>query len=987
MLPEPLRVEAEHVSFCFLISALVAPPPEQLGWAAGFDGATAQRLLAVFLLEEIQDVSSPTLIRLPVLITRLQEQLGDAGTVLARAVVTSLNVLEAPDDITNFLQGCSSLLAPAGATPTVATDASSIAFITNSSPLGLFVRRVRLGLSAMTVQALASLCARIQQQLSTLDAELQATQPGGLPCTGRSSASAVAGQGPQGAASTAFKEQAVLEAYLNNLLAAVEAQGQSLPASTVAAASRPLAELQSQLPKLQYLQMAVHLAHKDMHAALASLHQYFDSSGSSTAVGASLAAGSTPGGSAVAGSSAAADAAGRRGRPGNRGRGGCHQSALHSLSALHAALGHPQEALAALQELLRVGQQQGDEWGLLHALAGLCRVMGMSEGLSVARSSSSNGRWPSVAAAGSLDLRQTEQQLQLQALLRRCLDTAKDLRVPHIAAFAAVSLCRFQLQHASSDTAVSSSGRAGPAAGAAAMNGAPQDHSTAAGSGSLMVQRLLLDVATLEHQAAIAAAAPSPPAGSAAADAVGAAVQGSGMAVPPQSSDLYNPPEAFGLDASGTPPGAVPASHTTSSKPAVGKGWRAAVAGVRQAMGTAQLVAAAAMQLQGASSLAAVKLLTLLTSPGGGGGTSGTRQLAGASDDDLIEQQWQQQQQGSPNVVLPRQCSITGCSISYDDLANCWALLVTHVCEVQGVRAAERALFCATSHFPAAAPPQLVAVQQQLALHKAMHLRDLPAAHLACQELQSLVQPLPHLDLQLQLAAAEADAELKAASGAWQQAHTAAATLFNVAAAAAMQPQAVKALLLMGRAAMGAGDIAGSLPCGLSAFLHCQQLQLDGLLPEAVLLLAAAWQGLAPGGGLDFVQQLLQQVLPLGLATKSLKSRGDLGAGMAKLQLAKLHEESAAAAAAAAATIEHTACRSTAVRGPHIGQQQQQQLAAAAMWLEDAAAGYEQAGLWPQACELLVMLSHVMNVLGDAAARNKAAARWQAAQQLLVAPD
>eukprot|EP00775_Hariotina_reticulata_P008453 gene8453-8637_t len=983
MLPEPLRVEGEHVSFCFLISALVAPPPEQLGWAAGFDGPTAQRLLALFLLEEIQDVSSPTLIPLPVLITRLQEQLGEAGAVLARAVVTSLNVLEAPDDITNFMQGCSSLLAPPGATPTVATDASSIAFITNSSPLGLFVRRVRLGLSAMTVQALASLCGRIQQQLSTLDTELQAIQSGQATCTGLSSvAAAVTGGGLQGATSTAFKEQAVLEAYLNNLLATVEAQGQSLPASTVAAAAGPLADLQSQLPKLQYLQMAISLAHKDMHAALASLHQYFDSSGSSTALGASITAGNALGPSTDAGSGAAVDAGGRRGRQGSRGRG-CHQSALHSLSSLHAALGHPQEALAALQELLRLGQQQGDEWGLLHALAGLCRVMAMSEGLPVGRSSSSGGGAPSaVAAAGSsLDLRQTEQQLQLQSLLRRCLDTAKDLRVPHIAAFAAVSLCRFKLQHASSDAAIGSSDWPTPPAAGGAINGQPQEHSASAGSSSLMVQRLLLDVATLEHQSAIAAAAPAPPAGSAAADAVGAAGQGPGGAMAPRSSDLYNPPEAFGLDVSATLPGAVPASDTASKKHPVGRGWRAAVAGVRQALATAQLVAAAALQLQGASSLAAVKLLMLLTSPGGGGGTGSTGQCASAAGSELTEQR-QQQQQANSNLGLPRQCSITGCSICYDDLAACWAMLVEHISEVQGIAAAESAMLWATMHFPSADPPQLVAVQQQLALHRALHTRDLSAAHLACQELQSIVQPPPHLNLQLQLAAAEADAQLKAASGDWQQAHAAAATLFNVAAAAAMQPQAVKALLLMTRAALGAGDTAGSLPYGLSAFLHCQQLQLDGLLPEAVLLLAAGWQGLAPGGGSDFVQQLLQQVLPLGLATKSLKLRGDLEAAMAKLQLARLHEEGAAAAAAA-----RTADRALAAGMAADDEHRRGQLGAAAVWLEDAAAGYEQAGLWPLACEVWVMLSHVLNVLGDEAARNQVAARWQAARQLLAAVD
>jgi tetratricopeptide (TPR) repeat protein len=235
-----------------------------------------------------------------------------------------------------------------------------------------------------------------------------------------------AGAGSSSIASTAgaLKDPAVLDAYLNTLLAAVKSLGPCLPAATVQAAAAALTDLQDNHPKLQYLDLMLNLAHKDMNAALSALHTYFDSSGKSSG-------------------------AGRGPAPGSKGKGQ-HQAALHNLASLQAALGHPQEALAALQELLRLGQQQGDEWSLLHGLAILCRVMGVSEGLqdssrgaggqmSAAGSSSSSGGSSTSSATGAwagwglLDLRRTEQQLQLQALLQRCLDSARDMHVPHIA--------------------------------------------------------------------------------------------------------------------------------------------------------------------------------------------------------------------------------------------------------------------------------------------------------------------------------------------------------------------------------------------------------------------------------------------------------------------------------------------------------------------------------------------------------------------------
>jgi anaphase-promoting complex subunit 5 len=995
-------VHPEHVQLSILISALVAPPPDEIGWGIGFDGPTAQRQLALLLLEEVQDSSSPTLTPLPQLLLRLELQLGQAGAVLSGALAGSLRGLRSPDDMVTVFQGFSTLLAAPGSTPAAATDACSIPYIATTSPLGLFLRRVRLGLSGMSIQGLATLSGQIQQQLQQLDMQqAKAAAAGDI-----NAAAAAAGRA---GSSGALKDQAVLEAYVNQLLSAVESQGPAVPVAAVEEAISQLSVLQPQQPKLEYLRMAVSMAHKDMHAALASLHGYFDTSGSSLHGGSASAAAAASGlaGGLGAAAAAAAGQAGSAAAAGAKSKGR-HQAALHSLAALHAHVGHPQEARAALQELLRLGQQHGDEWSLLHALAGLCRVLGMSEGLQMqGSSSSSSGRTavgsssaapPSASAAagwGLLDFRRTEQQLQLQALLRRCLSTARDMRAPHIAAFAAVALARFGLQHASSSSNASGSSgdedlsaeaaAAAAADSAAAGAGGSSSAGAAAAATSVMLQRMLLDVATLEHQAAIAAAAPGTPAVVAAAPVATAPGQ---QPVAPnlaaRSTDLYNPSEAFGTGTSSTAPGSVSAAGPASKLQLPGLGWRAAAAAaVSQALATAHLVAAGGLALQGASSLAGVRLLMLLTGPGGDGAAAAAAAalVAGQASSNGGSAAGMQQEQKPQAVKLAGRASVTGCGVRYEDATAAWGQLVELVTQLQGTTAGQFALQLAQGHFPASAPPQhLAAAQQLLTLRQALAVKDMPAAKLACEELQCLAPSLQQLGLDVQLAAAKAHAQLHAAAGCWEEAHSAAAALFVSAASSGMQPQALEALMLMARASLAAGDAAGALPCALSALLHCQQLQLDSLLPEAVLLLAAAWQALEPGGS-GFCEQLLQQVLPLAYALGAVKLQGELEEALAKAMLLALQDRAAQSAPAEQQQQQQQ-------QGQQAGQQGRlelhaERLAGAAQRLAAAAASYEQAGCWGEAAAAWLALAHVLDASGEADRRNEAAAKWHACKQKL----
>lgn len=973
----------EHVAFGFLITALVAPPPPETGWGIGFDGPTAQRQLALFVLEELQDSSSPTLSPLTGLLQRLQQQLGAAGTALAGVLIACLQVIRTPDDMVSMAGRFAGFLAAPGTPPAEATEINNIAYITSTSPLGMFLRRVRLGLSNMSLQGLAALAAAVQAQVQ--DAAMQLAQ-GGQHTPAQQALRT-------GSSSTgALKEPAVVDAYLNTLLAAVKSLGPCLPAATIQAAAAPLAELQDSSSKLQYLDLALSIAHKDMSAALTALHQYFDSSGTSSGT--------------IPGTSIAAPTGNSKGK-------GQHQAALHNLASLQVSLGHPQEALAALQELLRLGQQQGDEWSLLHGLASLCRVMGASEGLQDrgaqhsrgggGSSSCSSGDGPGGWAGwGLLDLRRTEQQLQLQALLQRCLDSARDMHVPHIAAYAAVALCRFRMTHASSNS--------GSLEGVTAVPGLSGDTSTASGTASaataagtsLTVQRMLLDVATIEHQSAIAAATPHAPAVGVAAVRMDVAPQNIPRTVA-WASELYNPTEVFGTGTSTAAPGVnVLAGATSAGTKAAGTAWRSSSAAVSQALATGNVLAAAALQLQGASVLSGIRALMVLNGPGGAGvhdAIMATAIPADAAAGRAAAESGDEGGQGASAAAAAATAAaaaagdgslsaaaLTGSSVHCEDVAAGWVQLVQLALELQGTAAAQQVLALAEAHFPREAPQQLAVVRQVVRLKAALQAGNFTDARLACEELQGLAPAVHQLGLELQLVAAEAHVQLLQASGCYAEAHSAAASLFATAAGAGMQPQAVTALLLMAKACLAAGDAAGGLPYALSALLHCQVLQFDSLLPEAVLQVATAWQALAPDGA-QFALQLLQQVLPSAHAEGRLKVRAELEEGIAKLQLALSQGQgpigatssgssgpAGSSAQQGASGLAQDAAGRVAQLSAACVQEVRQRLGAAATKLQQAGEAKSAAGCW-------LLLAHVCNAAGLEEERNAAAVNWQLCRQ------
>jgi hypothetical protein len=158
-----------------------------------------------------------------------------------------------------------------------------------------------------------------------------------------------------------------------------------------------------------------------------------------------------------------------------------------------------------------------------------------------------------------------------------------------VAAYAAVALSRFRIAHASSGSSSLDDAAAVPglSADASSSGNASAPATTAAAAAaagtSLAVQRMLLDVATLEHQAAIAAAAPHTPVAPAAGVRLEMGVQPLDGGPVPWTSELYNPTEVFGTGTSSAAPGVnVLAGAVSVRSQAAGSGWRSSAATVSQ---------------------------------------------------------------------------------------------------------------------------------------------------------------------------------------------------------------------------------------------------------------------------------------------------------------------------------------------------------------------------------------------------------------------
>ena len=104
------------------------------------------------------------------------------------------------------------------------------------------------------------------------------------------------------------------------------------------------------------------------------------------------------------------------------------QHAALALATVHARLGHVEEAMQALNETVRIAQQRGDDAVLVNALAILCQIMDMTTPGTITGVGDVDSNIGRIAAARHYS--------QLRGLLKRLLHRARQMKMPHLVAYA-----------------------------------------------------------------------------------------------------------------------------------------------------------------------------------------------------------------------------------------------------------------------------------------------------------------------------------------------------------------------------------------------------------------------------------------------------------------------------------------------------------------------------------------------------------------------
>jgi len=704
-----------------------------------------------------------------------------------------------------------------------------------------------------------------------------------------------------------------MAALLSDIIALHEgAAAAATPGGAAAAASRGSGG--GLLPRVLLVSLHAALAARDYTAALNTLHAYFDHVQASA-----------PQGPIALGEQPSTNAARAK-----------YQSALLSLSALHTAFGHTQEAVAALNEALRLAQQHNDQWCLLHGLAGLCRLL----------SCAAPGA-PGLPAETLTSLKHGSLHVQLLRLLRRCVERGHELKAPHITATARLALAKFHLLHtvqpsddpaatpssstpaldgngmqsgsgagmadASSEEGVGGlAGRAGMfgegwgrlGAAAAVQKGKATSASTTPGEGVRVIPPVYMaatarDVAMLHHAATLEAVGPDPPrttaaAAAAASGSTGAAAAAAGMPVRgPLGAEVFSGPCVF------------PHASTRATAPA-------AAAATQQVVGSSHLLLAGSwLDLLGSSTLAATHTIIYL--------------------------------------------ACYGTSARVDDTGLALAQVIANAAKHRGARAAQQACAVSERLLPNSMCRPLLAVRAGLRHDLALAHGDERAAEDAVGEVAAVADPAPFLDMDISVDAGRRRVQsLLLVDGAQKEAAQAAQATFGSALQAGMQAEAVAGLVQIAEVHLAAQDPPGALPYALSASLHASgRCCHDLTAAKCGALVSHCWHLMSPGHTLE-VLQMMQDVSPLLLSEGGLQE-----ASWARQLLAE------------------SLLDSTSAWGPECVSEQLRAVATPVVeLLQGAVEGFCKLEAWQKAGQAAYILAHVYHSLGQTDQRDAAAAQF-----------
>ncbi|GBG64458.1 hypothetical protein CBR_g44342 [Chara braunii] len=489
---------------------------------------------------------------------------------------------------------------------------------------------------------------------------------------------------------------------------------------------------------------------------------------------------------------------------------GRFQAALLSLGSMHVQFGHVREALQALNETVRIAQQNNDDVCLAHALGSLCHLLSNAVGLpDVSGAVGGGGR--GIESSPRMQIQEQQQQeLLVFQLLKQCLRRAQELRLPHLVAFSRLALAKFHMTHVHRLPPI---GSQRPAA------------SGGLGSYPIDVCKYLRLSALHYDVLGVSALMPAP---------AGPGVGLRGLHMP--GGDMYGRPPPIGpMNVPGAPGGvstsAAASAMAAAAAAAAGSGGRLGpVAGsVAKLAGTAHLLRAASWEIYGSASSARA------------------------------------------SALIHAYCY--GDVASADDSCLAYVKLASQLAAHKGFAVAMASIRVAMRRFPLPANRRLRVMQLSLIHDQALNRGEMKLAEVASAQLNAVASPVDGVDMELKIEAGIRRARTLLATERIDQAAEVAYELFSRCYQTGLQIECPKVLLLFAEIYKAAGNAVVGLFYALACISQCQSFNMDVVWAAATVVLAELWLMLGASHAPQALSHLYK-VLPIVLGHGGLELCG-----------------------------------------------------------------------------------------------------------------
>lgn len=489
------------------------------------------------------------------------------------------------------------------------------------------------------------------------------------------------------------------------------------------------------------------------------------------------------------------------------------QHATLALATVHARLGHVVEAMQALNETVRIAQQRGDDGVLVNALAILCQIMDMTTPGTI------TGVGDVISNAHSSRIAAAIHYSQLRGLLKRLLHRARQMKMPHLVAYATLAMASSEFTRRFDPVAlgkkvppVGNSSKAGGGGGGGftlphtttASNTAPTPTTAATWSEHLFKECeaaintgfAVQDIAHLDLASSLAAATPiAPPAPSVAGSSAGNASARILRGVADLftvASDIYGP--------------ALSGSEVL----------RSCAQEVGKKSGSALLLRSACWAVCGNTRLAKAQALAYIHAHP----HTTTNNINNSNNNN-------------------NSCTTEETLVAYAQLAASIAAESGPAAALPLLETVTDTLFPSSSSSPSSLSFQCTKLA--ISHDRALHLGDLALAQQISAEMTALASPTDATDISLRLEGEIRVVKTILAVGDYPAAARAAACIFDVAQNTGQPMYAARLLVLLGKIHLRGGAAGVGLRYLESAREEGRLMRLDVLEAEAAVLAAEAW--------------------------------------------------------------------------------------------------------------------------------------------------